>query len=114
MTGKRNIMKANLNKNPQLYRAAVAAVLALSAAVILLAARLGGAGGRDISREAAASIREAIERTALQCYAVEGVYPPDLEYLTDQYGLAVNTRDFYVHYDAFASNLPPDVRVEAK
>ena len=71
-------------------------------------------GGRDVGDEAVASIREAVERAALQCYVVEGAYPEKLEYLTDNYGLAVNTRDFYVRYDAFASNLPPDVRVEPK
>ena len=85
--------------------------------VALLAA--GGAffrirGGADIHQEAVVSVREAVERAALQCYVVEGAYPSDLEYLTENYGLAVNTRDFYIRYDAFASNLPPDVRVEPK
>lgn len=70
--------------------------------------------GRDLSDEAVISVKEAVERAALQCYVVEGAYPSDLEYLTENYGLAVNTRDFYIHYDAFASNLPPDVRVEPK
>ena len=67
--------------------------------------------GRDLGDESAAAIREAIRRSALQCYAVEGVYPPNLQYLQDNYGLEVNTEDFYVTYDAFASNLPPTVRV---
>ena len=70
--------------------------------------------GRDLGDESAAAIREAIRRSALQCYAVEGVYPPNLQYLQDNYGLEVNTEDFYVTYDAFASNLPPTVRVTSK
>ena len=70
--------------------------------------------GRDLGDESAAAIREAIRRSALQCYAVEGVYPPNLQYLQDNYGLEVNTEDFYVTYDAFASNLPPAVRVTRK
>ena len=61
-----------------------------------------------------AAIREAIRRSALQCYVVEGVYPPNLQYLQDNYGLEVNTEDFYVTYDAFASNLPPTVLVTSK
>ena len=69
---------------------------------------------RDMSSEATVSVKEAVERAALQCYVVEGAYPSDLAYLQDNYGLSVNTRDFYIHYDAFASNLPPDVRVEVK
>ena len=37
-----------------------------------------------------------------------------IEYLLENYGLAVNTRDYYIRYDAFASNQPPSVRVEEK
>ena len=70
--------------------------------------------GRDLGEESAAAIRDAIRQSALQCYAVEGVYPPNLAYLQDNYGLTVNTDDFYITYDAFASNLPPTLRVTAK
>ena len=66
---------------------------------------------RDLRDEGAAAIQSAIERGALQCYAVEGVYPPNLQYLEEHYGLQINDRDYYVTYDAFASNLPPNVRV---
>jgi len=88
------------------------------AAVILLAAVLAFAAfrgsGRDLGEEAADAIREAVQRSALQCYVVEGVYPPSLAYLRDNYGLQVNTEDFYVTYDAFASNLPPNVIVTGR
>lgn len=66
---------------------------------------------QNVSEEGAAAIREAVRRSALQCYVVEGVYPPDLDYLRENYGLQVNTEDYYVVYEAFASNLPPEVRV---
>ncbi len=82
---------------------------------ILLAALLCflvfGRSGRDLGEESAAAIRDAVQRSALQCYAVEGVYPPDLQYLEDNYGLQINTEDYYVVYDCFASNLPPTIRV---
>ena len=57
------------------------------------------------------AIRAAVQRSALQCYAVEGVYPSSLEYLEENYGLQVNHKDYYVTYEAFASNMPPTVRV---
>ena len=69
---------------------------------------------RNISEESALAIRQAVERSALQCYVVEGVYPPNLRYLQDNYGLQVNTEDFYITYDAFASNLPPSVMVTVR
>ncbi len=68
-------------------------------------------GGKDLNDSSAVAIREAVQRSALQCYAVEGAYPPDLQYLEENYGLQVNEQDFYVTYEAFASNLPPAVRV---
>lgn len=89
-----------------------AALIALAVLALLLF--LGRDPGRDLSMESAEAIRSAVERGALQCYAVEGIYPPDLDYLRDNYGLQINTRDFYVTYDAFASNLPPTVTVLAK
>ena len=88
-------------------------LLALAVAVVLLLLFAGG-HGRDLSDSSALAIRDAVQRSALQCYVVEGAYPPDLQYLEDNYGLLVNTADFYVTYDAFASNLPPAVRVTRK
>ena len=87
------------------------------AALLLLALLLAlsfGHSGRDLGEESAAAIRETVRRAALQCYVVEGVYPPDLQYLEDHYGLQINTEDFYVVYDSFASNLPPTIRVIGK
>ncbi len=81
-----------------------------AAAVILACLRIGG----DVSEEGAAAIREAVRRSALQCYVVEGAYPPDLQYLEDSYGLQINTEDYYVVYECFASNLPPTIRVVSR
>ena len=89
-------------------------VLAAAAVLLALILSMGRHAGRDISQEGAAAIREAVRRSALQCYVVEGVYPPDLAYLEDNYGLQVNTEDYYVTYEAFSSNLPPTVRVSHK
>lgn len=55
--------------------------------------------------------RQAVRRAAVQCYANEGIYPPDLTYLQENYGLTVNTDKFYVEYDGFASNIMPTIEV---
>ena len=88
-------------------------VLAL-AAIFVLVYTFAGHSGEDLTEESTAAIQEAVRRSAMQCYVVEGVYPENLSYLEENYGLQINTRDFYVRYDAFASNLPPDIRVRAK
>ncbi len=83
-------------------------VLVLAAALLLFFARHPG---RMLENSGEEAIRTAVQRSALQCYAVEGVYPSDLNYLEDNYGLQINHDDYYVSYEAFASNMPPTVRV---
>ena len=70
--------------------------------------------GKEVEADSLQAIGEAVRQSALQCYAVEGVYPPDLEYLEKNYGLQINTKEYVVSYDAFASNLPPTVMVVHK
>ena len=70
--------------------------------------------GKNINEESAASIKDAVMRSATQCYVVEGAYPANLAYLQENYGLQINTDDFYVTYDIFAQNMPPNVRVNVK
>ena len=57
------------------------------------------------------AIKTAVERCAMQCYVVEGAFPPSLAYLVENYGLQINEKEFYVSYDIFASNVPPAVKV---
>ena len=68
----------------------------------------------DVGEESVAAISEAVKRTALQCYVIEGAYPEDLQYLQDNYGLQINTDDYIVVYRAFADNRVPDIRVVKK
>ena len=70
-------------------------------------------------RTLAGSVRRAIwdwlyRRAALTCYAVEGAYPQSLEALKHGYGLAYNEDAYIVVYDAFASNVMPDIQVLRK
>ena len=57
------------------------------------------------------SLENALSRDIVQCYAIEGRYPPNLEYLEDHYGLTYDKTTFYVDYMPIASNLYPDVTV---
>ena len=66
---------------------------------------------KDHTEEDMAAIRDTIMERSVQCYVVEGAYPPDLAYLEENYGLVVNQADYIVRYEIFAENLPPVVRV---
>ncbi len=93
------------------YLAAAILVLAVAGCLICHGARTSA---KDMQEEGAVALRTAIQRSALQCYVVEGAYPSSLLYLEENYGLQINRRDFYVVYDAFASNLPPYVQVTVR
>ena len=86
---------------------AIALFLALIIAFVLLVNSITVKGG---SQELE-MVRDAVKNAALTCYAVEGTYPADLEYLRDHYQLSYNEDRYIVYYEAFASNLMPSIQV---
>ena len=59
-------------------------------------------------------VRSSIRHALVTCYAVEGFYPDSVEYLVDHYGLAYDSNVIHVYYDAFASNIMPEVSVSLR
>lgn len=57
------------------------------------------------------TLRNAIARATVQCYAIEGRYPPSVEYLEEHYGIQIDRRRYNVFYEGFASNIMPDITV---
>lgn len=55
------------------------------------------------------NVQEIVEKYAIQCYASEGSYPPDLDYLVDHYGLILDEDRYIYEYDIFASNVMPEI-----
>lgn len=82
-------------------------------AFILIAAVFAWAGkaAEDSFEEQAEAIKDTVSRRALQCYVIEGAYPESLDYLVENYGLAVNREDYKIVYIPYAENLPPEVKV---
>lgn len=56
-------------------------------------------------------LRQSARRAVVQCYAIEGAYPPDVEYLEENYGLEYNHEKYFIDYEIFASNIMPNVDV---
>ncbi len=56
-------------------------------------------------------VRDTVLSYVSQCYSLEGEYPPDLDYLAQNYGLQFDRDKYIYHYELFASNIYPDVRV---
>ena len=83
---------------------------AAAVALVMFAAALDGlSSGRDA--EDLRQLEEALRRSCAACYAAEGGYPPNLEYLEDHYGIRVDEERYAVFYSAFADNLMPEITV---
>jgi len=72
-----------------------------------------GAGSmlKTAKEEGADTLRKGIARASVQCYAIEGRYPPSIEYLEEHYGIQIDYERYNVFYSGFASNLMPDITV---
>lgn len=79
----------------------------LLAVFILLTQRMGTYQGQEESK----MVHDAIHRAVLTCYAVEGAYPDDLDYLKQNYHLSFDEERFLVTYNAFGVNMSPDIYV---
>ncbi len=56
-------------------------------------------------------LEDALRLSAAACYAAEGIYPPDLAYLEEYYGLQIDYERYAVFYEIFAENIMPDITV---
>lgn len=57
------------------------------------------------------ALTEAIRRASVQCYSIEGRYPPSVEYLEENYAVVIDRNRYNVFYDGWASNVMPDITV---
>ncbi|MBP3274355.1 MAG: hypothetical protein J6L93_05065 [Butyrivibrio sp.] len=67
--------------------------------------------GRSSIEKEQESLENAISRDIVQCYTLEGMYPPSLSYMEDHYGLTYDKNVFFVDYQPIAANLYPDYTV---
>lgn len=62
-------------------------------------------------KEGKDQLEQALKRCAVTCYATEGIYPPDVDYMKEHYGIQIDEERYVVIYDIFAENLMPDITV---
>lgn len=82
--------------------------------IVLLVWLLFSRATASMDTDGGQTLKTALENSAVLCYSLEGFYPPSLEYLTDNYGVVVDKDHYIVHYDVFAANMMPDIRVVPK
>ncbi len=67
--------------------------------------------GETVADEQLTMLENAVRRSAVQCYALEGSYPVNLDYLKDEYGLYFDEETYVVHYLNIGGNLLPEISV---
>lgn len=84
--------------------------LGFAAAAVCFATALDSLD-RGRAGESHRRLEETLRQGCVACYAAEGFYPPDLDYLTQRYGIQIDEKRYVVKYMALGENLMPDVTV---
>lgn len=102
----------NKNRWPEGWRPVASCVLLAALLVFMALAtdRLAKTGRAQALR----IMEQAVRRSVVQCYAIEGRYPPDVDYLAAHYGLMVDRGQYVYHYRPIADNLMPELYVFPK
>ena len=87
------------------------AAIALAALTVVAGV---GAYDRSSTERGRKLVGVSVLRAAMQCYALEGRYPADVEYLRSHYGLSANEKKYSIHYEFIGGNIMPDVTVTVK
>ncbi len=101
-------------KRVQTKHAQVRGILVTVAVFVLMVLLLTFALTRVDERsqqEQTKTLEDALLRATLTCYAVEGRYPSNVDYLKNSYGIVYDEEKYIVSMDAFAMNILPDIRV---
>lgn len=66
---------------------------------------------KESAMEGRKCLETSVKRAAMACYASEGMFPDNVDYLCSHYGLQIDDKLYTVHYYAFAENIMPDITV---
>lgn len=65
----------------------------------------------NTSAQEAQGLEDSIRKSTVHCYALEGFYPEDLNYLEENYGISYDHDKYVVSYEVIGENLMPDIMV---
>lgn len=105
-----NRIKISRKNEGSFWKGFILPVLVFLCLLLFLSLGISNVSSASIE-ESRELIRNAVMRATVQCYAIEGMYPPNIEYLEDNYGIVYDHERFIVHYEVFAGNILPDITV---
>lgn len=88
-------------------------LLLVLAVMVIVAVFLHAVSNLDSGRELEdkKQLEENLRKAVVACYAIEGAYPPSIEYLVETYGIQYNREKYVIKYEYIGSNLIPDITV---
>lgn len=95
------------------YQNLLLSVLIFAAVITVFLYALGKMSEKTTA-EQEKSLIEALNRGVVQCYAAEGSYPENLDYLKSHYGISYDETHFFVDYSPRGQNIMPDITVIRK
>lgn len=95
---------------PAILRGAVCMLSLFSITLALILTGLVRAG-KTVRANGLSAAEEAVRRSALCCYALEGSYPESYEYLKEHYPPGINETLYAIHYTAAAPSLMPEIAI---
>jgi len=88
----------------------IVALVFFALCLVLFAIFFGRVSDGNVERQREA-LEDGLTRCITECYAEEGMYPGQLEYLEDNYGLTYDKDLFYVDYQVRGANIRPDYTI---
>lgn len=80
---------------------------------VLLALLFSAGTSTKVQEKQVEYLEEAVQRAAVQCYALEGRFPDNLAYLEENYGLIIDRKHYAVYYESMGGNLLPHIQIIA-
>ncbi len=94
-------------------KSVVTALLILAVVIFMVFLAVDSAQKSRVS-ENARIIENGVRNAAIECYAAEGFYPDDIQYLVEKYNLYTDSEHFLIHYSPISANIMPDIKVIPK
>ena len=67
---------------------------------------------KEIDENEVITLRKSIDKAIVNCYAIEGAYPENIEYIEKNYGIVIDREKFIVIYEVLGPNVLPNVIVK--
>lgn len=69
---------------------------------------------KETTEKQSESLELAISRGIAHCYATNGYYPENLDYIIENYGITYDSKRYFVDYQVLGENIFPDVTIIEK